>query len=498
MRGNDDFVCLCQFTKCVCINKLFMELLKKIRKTIIKYNMLSEGDNVIIGLSGGPDSVCLGIILHKLRVDFNLTLNAVYVDHGLRPDEVENEKAFCKNFCNNLGIGFFTKAVDVKEYAKDRKLNIQEAARELRYYAYEEVSKKAGAAKIALGHTADDQSETFFMMLLRGSGMKGLSGIPPVRNLELGVKKNILIIRPLIEIERKEIEEFLFQNSSLFTFHSSLPFIVDSSNLKKDYFRNWIRLMIIPEFKKKSPALVKSISRMADILREEDAYLEIIVTKTLMRLISRKSADAIELFILPLETMEKPILRRVLRRAVSETEGIKGIDFIHIEDMIELIKRGKSGDRIYLPKGIRVIKNYSTIVITSRPPQKISTYTINVPGEVVLNEIKAVIKASAGNKSDDYGDGKITTVFDADKIGTILTVRQRKNGDFFYPAGFGKRKKLQDFFVDEKVPRDERDSVPIVVSGNDIVWVAGFRGDERFNAAADTKRFLRLEFNKIL
>ena len=474
-----------------------MQLPEKVLETINKYSMLSEGDNVIIGLSGGPDSVCLGIILHKLRVDFNLTLNAVYVDHGLRPDEVYNEKAFCKNFCNSLGIGFFTKAVDVKEYAKDRKLNMQEAARELRYHAYEEVSKKACAAKIALGHTADDQSETFFMMLLRGSGMKGLSGIPPVRNLELGVKKNILIIRPLIEIERKEIEDFLYRNASRITHNASPPFIVDSSNLKKDYFRNWIRLMIIPEFKKKSPALVKSISRMADILREEDAYLEIIATKTLMRLISRKSADAIELFILPLETMEKPILRRVLRRALSEAEGLKGIDFIHIEDMIELIKRGKSGDRIYLPKGIRVIKNYSTMVITSRPPQKISTYTINVPGEVVLNEIKAVIKASAGKKSDDYGDGKITTVFDADKIGTVLTVRQRENGDFFYPSGFGKRKKLQDFFVDEKVPRDERDSVPIVVSGNDIVWVAGFRGDERFNAAADTKRFLRLEFNKV-
>lgn len=475
-----------------------MELLKKIRKTIIKYNMLSEGDNVIIGLSGGPDSVCLGIILHKLRVDFNLTLNAVYVDHGLRPDEVENEKAFCKNFCNNLGIGFFTRAVDVKEYAKDRKLNIQEAARELRYHAYEEVSKKAGAAKIALGHIADDQVETVLIHLMRGAGYKGLSGMPPVRSSESRVKKNVLIIRPLIEIERSEIENFLINNSELRTQNLELPFIVDSSNLKKDYFRNWIRLMIIPEFKKKSPALVKSISRMADILREEDAYLEIIVTKTLMRLISRKSADAIELFILPLETMEKPILRRVLRRAVSEAEGLKGIDFIHIEDMIELIKRGKSGDRIYLPKGIRVIKNYSTMVITSRPPQKISTYTINVPGEVVLNEIKAVIKASAGNKSDDYGDGKITTVFDADKIGTILTVRQRENGDFFYPSGFGKRKKLQDFFVDEKVPRDERDSIPIVVSGNDIVWVAGFRGDERFNAAADTKRFLRLEFNKAL
>ncbi len=482
-----------------------MELFNEVLNSINKRSMLSEGDSVLIGLSGGPDSVCLGVILHELRVDFNLTLNAVYVDHGLRPQEVEDEKIFCKDFCDNLGINFSIKSVDVKKYAKDRKLNLQEAARELRYKAYEEVSREAGATKIALGHTADDQVETFLMMVLRGAGTRGLSGIPPVRGLgfrvksaEFRVKKDILIIRPLIEIERSEIEKFLFRNSSLFTFNSKLPFMVDSSNLKKDYFRNWIRLTVVPELKKRNPVLVKNICRMMDILREEDAYLEIMVTKTLMRLISRKSGDTIELFLSPLETMGKPILRRVLRRAISETEGLRGIDFIHIEDMIELIRKGKSGDRIYLPKGMRAVKNYSTMVITSRPPRKVGTYTVNVPGEIILNEIKAVIKTSVEEKTDNYGDGKITAVFDADKTGTLLTVRQRRNGDFFYPSKFGKRKKLQDFFVDEKVPRDERDSIPIVVSGDDVIWIAGFRGDERVKTTADTKRFLKLEFKKAL
>ncbi|MDP2755696.1 MAG: tRNA lysidine(34) synthetase TilS, partial [Nitrospirota bacterium] len=141
-------------------------------------------------------------------------------------------------------------------------------------------------------------------------------------------------------------------------------------------------------------------------------------------------------------------------------------------------------------------KNYSTLVITSEIPLRLGTFTLNVPGEFVSKESRAVIKASIEDNVDSYGDGKTIAVFDADKTGTILIVRPRENGDFFHPMGFGKRKKLQDYFVDEKVPRDERDSIPIVVSGNDIVWVAGFRGDERFKVSEETKRFLKMEFKK--
>jgi tRNA(Ile)-lysidine synthase len=482
-----------------------MQLPEKVKETIKKYSMLSENDSVLIGLSGGTDSVCLTGILVKFKKDFNLSaINAVYVDHGLRPDEVENEKIFCRNFCDSLGIGFVSKSVDVKNYAKDRKLSKQEAARELRYQVFEEISIKVNATKIALGHTADDQAETFLIRLLRGSGTKGLSGIPPVRSLAYSlqrtaftVKNNISIIRPLIEIERDEIEKFLAVNSSLVTCHSSLPFVVDSSNLKTDYLRNWIRHKIIPELKKKNPDLIKAIGRASDILRDEDAYLETIVNKTLMRLISRKSSNTVELFIRPLETMEKPILRRILRRVIQETGGLRGMGFIHIEDIISLIKEGRAGDRLYLSKGVRAVKEYSLMIITSEPPIKIAEYELQPPCKVAVSGAGVIIEALFEEENRVPGDGKSSVLLDAGAVNFPLKIRPRADGDFFFPFGFGKKKKLQDFFVDEKVPRDDRDKIPIVLSGNDIVWVAGYRADERFRVTGKTEKFLRLIISRM-
>ncbi len=453
--------------------------LEKVKATISKHAMLSGGETVLIGLSGGPDSVCLLHVLHLLKDEFNLKLHALYVDHGLRPDETPDEIAFCKKFCEQMSIPFMTKSIDVKTYSREHNLNKQDAARELRFRIFDEVLLHIRADRIALGHTADDQTETFFMRFFRGSGPKGLSGIPPIRRK---------IIRPLIETERSEIENFLDEER--------IGYIIDSSNLKEDYLRNRIRLFFIPEVKKINPHIVQTVLRTTDILREEERYFDITVTKTLMKLISRKTDQRIELFLAPLEAMEKVILRRILRRAIHETKGLRGMEFIHIEEIIDLIKRGRHGDRLSLPKGVRVIKNYSILVMTSEVPQKLETSTLNVPGEVFLEDIRAVIKASLEDKVDSFGDGKGAAVFDADKTGNILTVRAREKGDFFYPIGFGKRKKLQDFFVDEKVPRDERDSIPVVVSEKGIVWIAGYRGDERFRVTEKTKKFLKLEFRQ--
>ena len=458
-----------------------MDILKKVLDTINKYSMLSEGDSVLLGLSGGPDSICLARILHKLKVDFNLTLNAVYIDHALRPGEVVREKAFCKNFCDTLGIGFFWRSVDLTKDARNRTSNIQEAARELRYGVYEEISGEIRATKIALGHTADDQAETFLMRLLRGSGSRGLSGIPPVRGK---------IIRPLIEIERIEIEDFLASD-----LHAQ--YMVDSSNLKTDYFRNWIRQKVFPELKKKNPSLLKTFCRAADILREEDAYLELIVTKTLMKLISRKSEHTVELFLSPLKTMQKPILRRVLRRVFHETAGLRGIDFVHVEDIIELIRNGKTGDRISLPKGVKVFKSYATLVLTTELPKKLQLRKFNPPGKLLLDEVSIVLAAEISEKLEKPYNGKDTAVFDVDKLTFPLQVRGRKKGDYFYPLHFGKRKKLQDFFVDIKIPRDERDAVPVVLSDDNILWIAGYRMDERFKANEETKKFLIISRFKV-
>jgi tRNA(Ile)-lysidine synthase len=465
------------------------ELFQKVKKIIEKYFMLSGRERVLIALSGGPDSVCLLHILKNLQEEFRLDLQSLYVDHGLRPGEAVREIEFCKNLCANFNLPFFTKSIDVKFCAKEKKLNIQEAARELRYRAFEETARELNAEKIALGHTADDQAETLLMRLLRGTGPAGLSGIPPVREK---------FIRPLIEVQRREIEQYLGEEK--------IGFIVDSSNLKRDYLRNEIRLSLMPRIKEINPNIVDTLSRTASIFREEERYFEILVAKTLMKTMSRKTNSRIELFLSPLGAMEKIVLRRTLRRAIDETTGLRGINFIHIEDIIELVRRGKAGDRLYLPHGIRAIKSYSTLILTSEPPVRLGVYPLEVPGETVLKEagilIRATIQESHKLEEKDLvpaSESRLSTaaVFDADRLIFPLEVRPRQEGDFFYPSGFGKKKKLQDFFVDEKVPRDERDAIPLIVSADDIVWVAGYRGDERFKVTDKTEKILKLEVKKL-
>lgn len=442
---------------------------------IDRHALITPGETLIAGLSGGPDSVSLLHLLDGIKKRYSLRLHAVYVDHNLRPDETPLEIEFCRRLCDGLGINFVVKAIDVISYQKRSGLGRQEAARELRYKAFDEACLETGASKICLAHNADDQAETVLMRLVRGSGPGGLAGIPVRRGR---------IVRPLIEIGRSEIESYIEENG--------LEYMVDSSNLKTDYLRNRIRLTLMPELKKLNPKLLAGITSTVSVLQEEERYLGIHTTKALMRLISRKTLTRIELFLRPMETLDKVILRRVLRRAIDETSGIRGIGFGHIEDIIALISDGRAGDRLYLPKGIRVIRQYALLVITSDLPIKISEYTLNPGDEVAVAGAGVVLKAGFEEVAGEPGDGKTSVTVDADKITLPLLVRARRPGDYFYPAGFGRKKKLQDYFVDEKIPRDERDSVPLVFSGADLVCVAGHRADERFRPGPDTKKFLRL------
>ncbi|MBM4129335.1 MAG: tRNA lysidine(34) synthetase TilS, partial [Nitrospira sp.] len=341
-----------------------IELLTRVRQSIKKHAMLTGGERVVIGLSGGPDSVCLLHILRALEDEFELDLLALYVNHGLRPKETPEEIKFCGSICGRLNVPFMTQSIDVYSYAKEKGLNKQQAARELRYMVFEGVASQQNAHRIALGHTADDQAETLLLRLFRGSGPTGLSAIPPVRGR---------IIRPLIDIERKEIERYLGEEG--------IDFIVDSSNLREEYLRNKIRHSLIPLLRDVNPGIIETLSRTAEIFREEERYFDIIVAEKLMKLVCRKTDTRIELFIGPLETMDKVILRRVLRKAIEQTRGLREVSFVHVEDIIGLIKSGRSGDRLYLPRSIRVIKEYATLILTSEPPVRMETCTIDVPGE---------------------------------------------------------------------------------------------------------------------
>jgi tRNA(Ile)-lysidine synthase len=451
------------------------DLIEKAEKTIRKNSLLAKGDSVLVGFSGGPDSTCLLYLLHALKEKYQLQICSLYINHNLRPLEVPAEIAFCRKFCEGLGIPFMVESIEVISFGKKYRMNKQEAARELRYQAFGKAAAEIGANKVALAHNGDDQAETLFMRLVRGAGPTGLSGIPVKRDN---------IIRPLLEIGREEIEGFL-------EIRNIVP-VTDSSNLREDYFRNMIRIRLMPVLKQANPNLLQSLTHTMEILREEERYFGILVTKTLMKLISRKSQKRIELFLSPMEAMEVVILRRVLRRAISETEGLRGIGFLHIEDIIALIKSGKNGDRLVLPRNIRVIREYALLVIISEEPVRIAEYTLELPGKAVIVGARQVVTAAMEEKSVQFGDGKLSVLLDAEKMNFPLTVRPRRPGDYFYPMGFGRKKKLQDLFVDLKIARDERDSIPIVAFGDDIVWVAGYRADERFKVTETTKKFVRL------
>jgi len=455
------------------------DLVERVADTIKKHAMLARDETVLVGLSGGPDSVCLLSILSGLKERYGLALHAVYVNHNLRPEETPKEIRFCEDFCKEKGVNFLVKSIDVLSHAKNLGLNKQEAARDLRYRAFDEAAVEVGAEKIALAHNADDQIETICMRFLRGAGPAGLSGMPVKRSK---------VIRPLIEIERADIESFLSAGN--------VPFVVDSSNLGMEYFRNRIRRVLVPVMKELNPSLAGTMAHTASILQEEERYFSIVVTKALMKMISRKTNNRIELFLSPMESMDTVILRRVLRRAIEETDSLRGISFKHVEDIICLVRSGTSGKRLYLPRGIRVIRGYALLVITSEKAGRIGEYELCPPSEVAVKGTGTVIRAFHEDVSGDLGDGRTSVLFDAAAMKFPLRIRPRTAGDFFFPMGFGRRKKLQDFFVDAKVPRDERDMVPLVVSGEDIVWVAGYRADDRFRVQSGTEKFLRLDIVK--
>lgn len=447
--------------------------LDKVRDTVGKYAMLREGDTVVAGLSGGADSVAL---LHALNaLGFGLNLHAVYIDHGLRPFETPAEIEFCANLCKDLGVSFCSEQISLPP---KKITNAQDTLRKLRYEILEKIAYERKATWIALGHNKDDQAETVVLNFIRGSALAGLGGIPPCRGK---------IIRPLIETTRENIEKYLKEIGQ--------KFITDPSNLTQKYTRNKVRISLLPVLKTYNPNIVDTLSRNADIIQDENLYMERLAIKKTMTLISRKTRQRIELFLTPLQTIEKAILRRVLKTALSSVETLKGIGAGHIDDIITLINNASACASVQLPKGIRAIKGYSILTITTeeRPARISNTYSLSTPGELVIKEAGVVIRAALTDGVSDTAN-KLSVIVDGERLQLKpLTVRARLNGDYFYPMGFGRRKKVQDFFVDEKVPKDNRDSVPLVFSGGDLVWIAGMRGDERFKPTAKTKQFVKLE-----
>ena len=449
----------------------------KVKKTIEKYSMFSPGDRVLVGVSGGPDSVCLLHILNRCRKEMALSLHIVHINHGIRKRESKREEKFVSHLAGRMDLPITVKSLDVPSYAREKRLTIEEAARDMRYSAFEQLAGKLNAKKIALGHTASDQVETVLMHLLRGSGPQGLSGIPPVRKLG-----STVIVRPLIEVNREEILNYLKKNK--------LTFCLDSSNRKTEYFRNKIRLKLLPLLRKNyNENIDGALLRLSEILKEENAYWERVVERVLGKVVSWE-AEKILIDFKRFLRYNVIVQRRVLYRLFG---GI--VSLSQIEAIRSLAQKSSQGKRIYLGKRFSVRKEGNFLIFSSSPERRFKkfNYPLRVPGK---NEIEGLDLTLNTRIVDFYPVSEKetnTAYFDIDKINfKKLLLRNRREGDRFRPFGLRGTKKLSDFFIDRKIPRRLRDRVPLLVEGEDILWVVGIRRADKARITEDTKKILEV------
>jgi tRNA(Ile)-lysidine synthase len=462
--------------------RLFLD---RVMDCIRKYKMITDGDAVLIGVSGGIDSICLLYTLYHLKDELKYSLIVAHVNHGLRGEQSDREAEFVKGIADELKLPCIVEKIDVLTYMHEKGLSKQSAARELRHDFFERTAKKSSADKIALGHNADDQAETVLMRLLRGSGAGGIAGMRAVRDK---------IIRPLIEISRDEITDFVKEEG--------LKYVEDPSNLETDYLRNKIRLKLIPLLKQEyNPNIIGTLKETAEILRDEDDFMEDYCSTFLPDIILSKRNEAIEIDVNKLKNFHIAIQRRILRIILKRLKGdLLKISAVHIEDVLNLINKGFSGKSLNLPDDIQVVYGYDklTIQYSQGKGQKIKfDIPLKVPGETVLSEPHYKFKTDIITSSElvaagfNLGD-KFIAFFDMDKLKGELRVRNRVNGDIFHPSGMKGSKKLKEFFIDEKIPRTERDNIPLIVSDNTILWVVGKRVGDYWNVNKNTKRILKI------
>jgi len=453
---------------------------KRVERFILDKSLLESGERVLIAVSGGPDSVALFACLVSLRAKWHWKLSIAHVDHGLRGEESAADADFVRVLGESWQVPVVVRSLSLqKRHAQVVKQSFQEYARNIRYRVLHEMALDLNATKIALGHQADDQAETVLMWMVRGSGTGGLGGMSP--------KRHGMIVRPLLDQTKSEVFEYLDSKG--------MTFRTDSTNAKSVYLRNRIRQKLIPLLQEYSPGIVKVVSRQANIVRDDHAFLEHMAGQVVAShcLVGQECVQVSREVVV---NLPMPIQRRVMRMCIQRvlaTEHWPRFDMVQrILDQLAFGRPGWSIDS----HGVRVSQENDIVRIQSgasfnnwgSDDSDKPDITLSIPGEVVwpltgqkiwLSEYK-----NLGQMAPPHS---FETRLDRRTFSTPLIVRCWRPGDFFYPKGFGgKRKKLQDFFSDIKLPRSQRSQVPLLVAPEGIVCVGALRADERFQATINT------------
>jgi tRNA(Ile)-lysidine synthase len=538
--------------------------------------LISPEEIVVVGLSGGADSVCLLHVLAKWQKRLRIKLHVAHLNHQLRGIESEFDAEYVSNLAGSLSIPSTIERQDVADYRTERKCSIEEAARELRYAFFARVAKEVGANRIAIGHTSDDQVETVLMHILRGTGITGLCGLVPCSpmvyggqgmslpasslswraealSVANGQRSNLLVIRPLLDITREETTNYCQE-------HQLNPRI-DSSNLSLSFFRNRLRLQLLPLLRQYNPSIDQALLRLADIAKEDNAFIEQHASE-LWGEVARQENNAIYLNRKKIASLPIALQRQLTRVAVTKLAGdTRDFEANHIEAVRSLLDK-PVGKQISLPHGLICQGGYDELIIVSPDllgqsqlppcpfPPLLGKMPLKVPGKTIFSGWKVIasivqeqadeghcehlkgtwqsleIASSPSAPGNDREEGHLETFaschpdflichserseesqaaqgrfseaisanFDLRKTGIELFVRQRWPGDRFQPLGMSMPKKLHKFMVDVKIPRSWRSHVPIVCSPQQIIWVVGWRIDDRVKVTEASQEILHLEF----
>lgn len=438
--------------------------MEKVLEFIKKKSLIQENDKIIIGVSGGADSVYLLRVLCLLREQMRLSLEAVHVNHQIRK-EARRDQQFVENLCQELSVPCTVISANVQKMAKEQKLTLEEAGRKIRYEIFYERRKALGNAKIAVAHHKNDQAETFLFRIARGTGIEGAKAMKAA---------DFPLIRPLLCMQKNEIQDELCTMGQ--------DWMEDATNGDNTYARNHIRNQIIPLLEEVNEQAVEHISFLTEDLQEAFGCLEDIVQKQYQKIIhmenKQKRIDCQKLCRQPLW-----VQKQTIKRALEETaERKKDIEKRHVIEVLDLIEK-ETGKQISLPYEMTAEKSYQYIYLWKGEREK------NHPLEGILR--KEEIRDLSNILENDC-----IKIIDYDKIEKGIQLRCRRPGDFFVFHADGKKKSLNRYFIDEKIPRDLRDKILLAADGSRIVWIVGYRVSSYYKVSDTTTRYLKLEFKR--
>lgn len=466
-----------------------MNLETRVRECIEKYRMLSQDDGVLVGVSGGPDSVALFNVLYKLRSELDLRLAVAHLIHGIRGEEAREDAHFVAQLAKEKDVPFYLREVDLPTMRSEgEETNIEALGRRERYEFFVSVAGQCGFNRIATAHTKDDQAETMFMWLLRGSGRRGLGGIPPLREMTRRGTRGSgapLLVRPLIEASRREVMEYLSEKE--------LEYRTDPTNLDCRSLRNWIRHRLLFRLQERiDERLVDRMAHLAEIWREEEKILEEMVGRRLEDIVCDVSLMR-EKFLREGKGMQRRLIRTWLE---MHSGSLLGVGYEDVERALKFIAQGPVQGRLSLPRGWELSREYDRLWLgkNSSSNEEAASYSYLLPrgGKVIIPEVRGEMQSSDILCPDHAvrPESDLEAVFDSGSLPETLTVRNFRPGDRFQPLGMKGHKKVKNFFIEKKVPIPVRRTLPMLLAGEKILWIPPYGRSEVAKTGSQTKGIL--------